>query len=615
MPRSIAPILSLIIMLSNISSGEVSESVQLILDRAAEIRGEKPMIEMDYDLPPIKCGTPVMIALYELQKQGIPLPAGALQERPSDLPFTLGSAHFLIHYETDTLDVDACFESDIDINPQDGIPDYINYLGDIFEYVWDYEVELLNFNEPLTDNGRGGDDRLDVYLTNLGSGVYGYTVPDPDSDYYQMPGYIEIDNDFAGTQYGGSLVTVLQAARVTAAHEFFHAVQYGYDETEFDYDNINDPNSYKPWWLEATAVWMEDVVYDDVNDYLSYLPFFFGFPHMGLATFSYVYGPRAYHPYGACVWPIYLSEKYPESIENSIIKQIWEGCATVPGYNLPEVTDSILRGKSSSFEKSFLEFAVWNTKVGEYADPDSSYDEGELFPFPDTSVGVGTLSSIPLEFGGIGIPPEHIGANYIVISTTYDSGGVRIDFDGEDLADAGWHVAVVGHRQGYSPWRDIDVDPLTGSGLGEWRGWNLYWDVTLVITVAGLTPYYDSYDYNGTVWFDPSLVGETTGPEFKLVSAYPSPFVIADQTPEVTIIYSLDLRYSAGDVSIWVFDLSGNRVREIENIRTDIGDQNNATWDGKNDDGESVASGIYIIHLEGAGKSSSLKIAVVNDTN
>jgi hypothetical protein len=174
---------------------------------------------------------------------------------------------------------------------------------------------------------------------------------------------------------------------------------------------------------------------------------------------------------------------------------------------------------------------------------------------------------------------------------------------------------VVGHRQGYSPWSDIDVDPSTGSGLGEWRGWNRYWDVTLVITVAGLTPYYDSYDYEGTVWFDPSLVGETTGREFRLISAFPSPFVITGQTPEAMIRYSLDLRYSAGDVSIWVFDLSGDRVRQIEDVRTDFGIQDGAVWDGKNDEGEFVASGIYIIHLEGGGKSSSMKIAVVNDTN
>jgi len=608
MLKSIAAVFALIMALTYTSSAEISESVRFIIDKAAEIRGEKPMVELDSDLPPIKCGTPVMLALYELQKQGIPLPASALQ-RPDMLECTYGGTHFLIHY--DTSGVDACFQANVDVSPADGVPDYMNEFLDIFEYVWEYEVEFLGYREPLTDNGRGGDNRLDVYLTDLGTGVYGYTVPDPDSDYYQMPGYIEIDNDFAGTQYGGSIATVLQAARVTAAHEFFHAIQYAYDESEFDYDNISDPNSYKPWWLEATATWMEDVVYDDVNDYLVYLPFFFGFPHMGLGTFSYVYGPRAYHPYGACVWPIYLSEKYGVDM----IREIWEGCATVPGYNTLDVTDSLLRFQSSSFEKSFLEFAVWNTKVGEYADPDSSYDEGELFPFPDTSVGIGTLSSIPLEFGGIGIPPEHLGVNYIVINTTYENGGIGIDFDGVDLADAGWHAAAVGHKQGYSPWRDIDVDPLTGSGLGEWRGWNLYWDVTLVITVAGLTPFYDSYDYEGSVWFDPALVGEATSPSFKLISAFPSPFVITEQTPEVTIRYSLDMRYNTKDISIWIFGLSGARVRKIGDIRTDFGAQNDAVWDGKNDKGEIVASGIYIIHLEGAGKSSSLKIAVVNNTN
>lgn len=613
MLRSIFAVLSIIIMLAGISSGEISESVQHIIDRAAEVRGEKPMIGLDSDLPPIKCGTPVMMALHELQKQGVPLPASTLQ-RPDMLEFTYGGTHILIHYDTDG--EDACFQAGIDVSPADGVPDYINVLLEIFEYVWDYEIGLMNFIEPLPDNGRGGDDRLDVYLINLGTGVYGFTVPDPDSiNQYQMPGYIEIDNDFAGTHYGGSLETVLLAARVTAAHEFFHAVQYAYDESEFDYDNIGNPSSYKPWWLEATATWMEDVVYDDVNDYLSYLPYFFGYPYMGLGTFSYAYGPRAYHPYGACVWPIYLSEKYPADINDNIIKRIWEGCATEPGYNVLNVIDTLMRFQSSSLEKAFLEFAVWNTKVGEYADPDSSYDEGESFPFPDTSVHIGSLSSAPMQFGGMAIPPEHLGVNYVVVNTGYDKGGIGIDFDGEDLTDAGWHVAALGHRQNYSPWQDLDVDPFAGSGSGEWRNWHLYWDVTLVITVSGDSAFYDSYDYNGTVWFDASLVGEGSPPGFELISAFPSPFVINDPSDEVTIRYSLDLRYDRDDISIWVFDLSGNRVRKIENVTTDFGSQDGATWDGKNDNAEYVASGIYILHLEGAEKSSSMKIAVVKNIN
>jgi hypothetical protein len=286
--KIIIPAFVLALALSTTSAGDVSESVQSIIDRVAEVKGLQQMPEEYREYPPIKCGTPAMMALYELQKQGIPLPASVLQVRADSLPFTYGGEHFLIHY--DTAGPNAIFEAGLDVNPADGHPDYINELLDIFEYVWDYETDTLDYGPPLTDNGRGGDNRLDVYMVNLGTGVYGFTVGDPDSLYYQMPVYFEIDNDFAGTQYGGSRDSVILGAKVTAAHEFFHAIQYAYDETEFDYDNINNPYSYKPWWLEATSTWMEDIVYDDVNDYLNYLKYFLEHPHMGLGIFSYDYG-------------------------------------------------------------------------------------------------------------------------------------------------------------------------------------------------------------------------------------------------------------------------------------------------------------------------------------
>jgi len=601
--------LTLLLIASSASAGDISQSVQALIDRAAEIRGERPVTEIDTDLPPMKCGTPVMLALFEMERHGIPLPASALAERPTGLPYSFGNTHFLIHYAT-TGD-DACYQPNIDISPADGVPDYINMVADIFEYVWVQEVDNMGFTEPLIDNGRGGDDRLDVYLSNLGPGFYGFTVADPDSTHtYQMPGFIEMDNDFSGTPYDDSLGSVLNAARVTAAHEFFHAVQYAYDETEFDYDNINDPNSYKPWWLEASSTWMEDMVYDNVNDYLNYLPFFLSVPEVGLGTFTY-FGQAALHPYGACVWPIYLSEKYGADI----IKNIWEGCAAVPGYNLPAVTDVLLRNQSSSFEKGFLEFAVWNTKIADFADPDSSYSEGAMFPYIEPSEMVGNLSNSPTPIGLVATPPQHLGVNYIVIGTRSEEGGIGIDFDGADLTDAGWNVAIVGHRQGYSPWHDLDVDPRTGLGSGELRGWDYYWDAVLVITVAGIIPYYDSYDYSGAVWFDPSLVGVAADNELKLISVFPAPFVIDDQVREAIIRYSLDERYDPRDVSIWIFNLAGEQVRELDEINTDIGIQDGASWDGRNDDNEYVASGIYIVHMEGGGKSSSMKIAVVNNSN
>ena len=47
---------------------------------------------------------------------------------------------------------------------------------------------------------------------------------------------------------------------MTAAHEFFHAVQFHYDIGE------------DIWFMEGTATWIEDEAYDDVNDSLRYLP-------------------------------------------------------------------------------------------------------------------------------------------------------------------------------------------------------------------------------------------------------------------------------------------------------------------------------------------------------
>ena len=47
--------------------------------------------------------------------------------------------------------------------------------------------------------------------------------------------------------------------RVTAAHEFFHAIQFAYDVNE------------DIWFMEGTATWVEDEVYDSINDNYQFL--------------------------------------------------------------------------------------------------------------------------------------------------------------------------------------------------------------------------------------------------------------------------------------------------------------------------------------------------------
>ena len=69
--------------------------------------------------------------------------------------------------------------------------------------------------------------------------------------------YLVLDDDF--TDFAGS-ATPGQLMRVTAAHEFFHIVQFAYDQYE------------DGWFMESTATWMEERVYDAVNDNRQYLP-------------------------------------------------------------------------------------------------------------------------------------------------------------------------------------------------------------------------------------------------------------------------------------------------------------------------------------------------------
>ena len=66
-----------------------------------------------------------------------------------------------------------------------------------------------------------------------------------------------LDNDYSRGEFPTN--TPEENLQVTAAHEYFHAVQFGYDVAE------------DGWVMEATATWAEDELYDGVNDNVQYL--------------------------------------------------------------------------------------------------------------------------------------------------------------------------------------------------------------------------------------------------------------------------------------------------------------------------------------------------------
>ena len=87
---------------------------------------------------------------------------------------------------------------------------------------------------------------------------------------------------------------------MTIAHEFHHAIQFGYYAT-FD----------GSWWQESTSTWMEEVAYPHIDDYLQYLTYFLGEPQRALNSGVF----RSLHTYGTAIFSFFLEQRYGPALE------------------------------------------------------------------------------------------------------------------------------------------------------------------------------------------------------------------------------------------------------------------------------------------------------------
>ena len=258
------------------------------------------------------------------------------------------SARICVHYVPTTVDAPPSV-------------DWVALTLATLEGVYEREVTQLGFRAPRADGTSGGDSRFDVYLKDLGPGLYGYCAPEFRKKARTASGFCVLDNDYAAAQFPSQ--TPEANLTVTAAHEFFHAVQYSYD---YDED---------PWMLESTATWMEEQVADDINDNRQYLPASqMQASFVPLDAFSTSNGFQ----YGNWIFWEYLTSRFG----TGLVKKAWESAGTLRGdgkrYSI-EAIQSVLRKKKTSFTDVYADFAAANIApantyaeaagVPEYANP------------------------------------------------------------------------------------------------------------------------------------------------------------------------------------------------------------------------------------------------------
>jgi hypothetical protein len=223
--------------------------------------------------------------------------------------------------------------------------------------VWRYEIGTLGFAPPPGDGKRGGDARFDVYLADLGArGLFGYCTPERrvKGQRFQASGYCVLDNDFAREQYRAPPTASL---RVTAAHEFFHAVQFGYDFYE------------DPWFMESTATWIEERFADGSNDNRRFLRYgSVRHPGVPLDRFSNI----GYSHYGNWAFWEFLTQRHGDRV----VRRAWQHAGTRGrGDNAysTQALERVLRDKGG-VRRALTGYATANLT------PATSYPEGRHWP-------------------------------------------------------------------------------------------------------------------------------------------------------------------------------------------------------------------------------------------
>ncbi|HEX2945588.1 MAG TPA: MXAN_6640 family putative metalloprotease [Clostridia bacterium] len=269
-------------------------------------------------------------------------------------------------------------ENAVDFNYRDpeAVPPYITQVAEAFENVRALTCVSRGYREPLLEEGK---DYYDIYVYDL-KDKYGVTFSSKMYGSQNRAGtassYICIDNSYSREK--GFDKSRLECMRVTAAHEYFHAVQYAYN-VEAD-----------AWWKEASATWNEDEVYTGINDYVRYIRKYFKTPGLSLDKTSY----------SGVIFAKFLSQYYGGF---DTMRRIWELQAS--GYNNSiQAIDRFIRTHYAGKDigSVYNQFSTYNTNPAQY------YKEGAAWNLAASAQNSYAKYPVSADTGRL----DHLASNY-----------------------------------------------------------------------------------------------------------------------------------------------------------------------------------------------------------
>lgn len=492
---------------------------------------------------PMKCGTPARMDFHKYRAQlsaGTVAQIESLNPYPSqhaDESYHSASGRFQINYTTSG--EHAVPAGDANNN---GIPDYVEWTAQAADSSYRHEVQTLGYSDPITD----ANEPYHVYFENID--FYGYTEADNGTTYIVLHnnynGFQEND-DPQGSQRG--------AIRATMAHELKHAIQYA----------ATGWNGETDQWAEMDATLMEEVVYDDVNDYYNYL----SDPESIFSNPGASFYPGSYYHVS---WALFFEEKYGPRFWPSV----WQIIINDPAISMVDALSQQL-GSDEAFQRDYVESQLWHYASGpDNSAEDFGFEERRHYPHPQINArhnlytdDLTTPQPVPSD------SLDNFSATYYNVNPPSEAAGNMA----VDITSAGTNTGIgilAYFTDGSTDFKTIS--PAGGKAAAVSTDWA--WED---ITSAGIVlsnAHTDSSSQSAVV-----KVGNTEFDQLTLHPNYPNPFREA-----TTIRFSLQ---EPSRVTLEIYDTIGRRVRTLYDQKLEEG-LYVKTFDAAN-----LSSGIYIYQL------------------
>jgi hypothetical protein len=542
------------------AQGEISFEEQLLFKFRAVFKPERLDERFVTLNSRLKCLTPT---IADFEKSRSRISESVVSEIESYLqPTAAGMAEYISPSGLFTITYETSGSNAVPLEDanSNGIPDYVEEAGIAADSSYQHEIINLGNTDPIP-----AGERYSILLADIGP--YGFTQREFGGSVLTS---IVVENDFVGfpenTDPDGDQ---LGALRVTIAHELKHAIQYADNEWSGETDR----------WLEMDATLMEEVVYDEVNDYYNYIfNSSFGDPIFLRPNRSVIPGS-----YEDITFALYFHERFGERFWTDV----WTIIRNNPDIEMLAAVQQEVENRGAGWIQTLSEVFLWHYASGAARSPaDYGFDEREFYPDPlieeslfgfsdqfTTEQILAPVSTYFYDFipgaGANGSPKVNLShtlqtVNLAVIGY-FDDGRTEVQFQSG---------SVDGSTELFTGW---DAAELTRMGI--------------VVSTQN-----SSFAPSDRAVFSLSVDSEL--PRFaELLPNFPNPF-----NPSTTIRFRVE---ETQNVRIRVYDITGRLVRELVNAPFNAG-QHDVTFDATG-----LASGVYIYRMEATTSSFVRKMMLV----